>query len=172
MDISFSFIKLVGPLKARAYMNAIINGTVLLKVKWMQTKKADYGQHTHFYNPPPPLPSLPEIELWKFDQVLNLKSARLFLHFNSNLRDGEQGNQGGIYCVDERSCGRMVLFSLSTSSSWLFPVLHTGLRNMFSTHTYTFRKGGTPSLDSCWIFSPHIFENYNKDDEIVTILDK
>lgn len=128
----------------------------------MDADKESWLQATHSYMPrlclplPPPRLSIPEIELWKFDQGLNLKSGRLFLHFNNNLRDGEQGNQGGIYCVDERSCGRMVLFSLSTSSSWPSHVLlHTGPRNMLCRP----RTGGLSPLVSRWMW-PRGFENY------------
>lgn len=43
-----------GGLKVGADTNAFISDTVVFKAKWMQTKKADYGQHTLLHPPPPP----------------------------------------------------------------------------------------------------------------------
>ncbi len=176
MIISVRFIKLVDYLKA---FIQTLSSMAQFYSKWngCRQRKLITGS-THFYislslSPQSSHcnPSLPEIELWKFDQGLNLKSARLFLHFNSNLRDGEQGNQRGIYCVDERSCGRMVLFSLSISSSWLSPCCTRGWETCFPpTHTHSGKVDRLHLMVADTCEHTVLKAAYHKDDEMVNVV--
>ncbi len=131
---------------------------------------ADYKQRT-LLQPPPPPSSLPEIELWKFDQGLNLKSARLFLHFNSNLRDGERGNQGGIFIVrDEKELWQNgVVFPVNILNVAL-AVPNAGLRNMFPTHAHLGEADCLHSIVAAGCDHTVWKIAHNEDDEMVNIV--
>lgn len=150
-------------LKARNYTNAIISGRFTGKVKEFQLSKlntviANTLTRLSLSSPPTSDPPPPEIELWKFDQGLNLKSSRLSPCFSCNLHDGEQGNEGDVYCVDKRNRGRMVLFSLSTPSSWL-SLAWTQAGETCSPPTHTSERWPVYHFVAADYCDPHGFEN-------------